>query len=192
MNTSHRYQGATWNRSQESNLNWKDRIVSIFSALRASRKTLLLIVIVAVVSIAGTSIISVLLSNSSSEIYIPSLGTIKTIEVEAFSDAGCQHKKDALEWAEIEPGESISTSVYIKSVSNFNVMLTLNLTDWSPPEISDYLTLTWDYKGTRLDPGEVILINLNVSAPSSDDFINYLVDNEIKNFTVDVHFIAKE
>jgi hypothetical protein len=71
-------------------------------------------------------------------------------------------------------------------------MLTLNLTDWSPPEISDYLTLTWDYKGTRLDPGEVILINLNVSAPSSDDFINYLVDNEIKNFTVDVHFIAKE
>jgi hypothetical protein len=71
-------------------------------------------------------------------------------------------------------------------------MLTLNLTDWSPPEISDYLTLTWDYNGTRLDPGEVILINLNVSAPSSDDFINYLVDNEIKNFTVDVHFIAKE
>ena len=192
MNTSHGYQGATWNRSQESNLNWKGRIVSIFSALRASRKTLLLIVIVAVVSIAGTSIISVLLSNSSSEIYMPSLGTIKTIEVEAFSDAGCQHKKDALEWAEIEPGESISTSVYIKSVSNFNVMLTLNLTDWSPPEISDYLTLTWDYKGTRLDPGEVILINLNVSAPSSDDFINYLVDNEIKNFTVDVHFIAKE
>lgn len=59
------------------------------------KKNTVIIVIVAIVYIAYTSIISILLSNSSSEIYMPSLGTIKTIEVEAYSDAAWQHKKDA-------------------------------------------------------------------------------------------------
>ena len=100
------------------------------------KKNTVIIVIVAIVYIAYTSIISILLSNSSSEIYMPRLGTIKQLRLKNTRTQLGNTKKMHLEWAEIEPEESISTSVYIKSVSNFNVMLTLNLTDWSPPDIS--------------------------------------------------------
>jgi len=100
------------------------------------KKNTVIIGIVAIVYIAYTSIISILLSNSSSEIYMPRLGTIKQLRLKHTRTQLGNTKKMHLEWAEIEPEESISTSVYIKSVSNFNVMLTLNLTDWSPPDIS--------------------------------------------------------
>jgi hypothetical protein len=97
-----------------------------------------------------------------------------------------------LDWGEIKTGESSNTTVYIKSVSNFEVTLNLKLTDWNPPSISDYITITWDYNGTHLNPDDVIPVTMNLSASSSENFVNYLVDNEIKQFNVDVHFIASK
>jgi hypothetical protein len=38
----------------------------------------------------------------------------------------------------------------------------------------------------------IVTNKLKRFSTSSNDFINSLVENEIKNFTVDVHFIAKE
>ncbi|MCW4016736.1 MAG: hypothetical protein NWF06_10235 [Candidatus Bathyarchaeota archaeon] len=170
----------------------KKHISSFFGSLKPSRKTLLLVVIVAIVSIASSTLISVLLIHSNPEIYVPSLGTIKTIEVEAYEDANCGTAKEMFDWGELMPGNISTQLVYIKSVSNFVVTLNLNLTDWSPPEISEYITITWDYNGTTLKPNDVIPIAITISVSSSDGFINYLVHNQVTQFNVDLHFIASE
>jgi hypothetical protein len=77
-------------------------------------------------------------------------------------------------------------------VSNFRVTLNIFLTDWNPVEISDYLTISWDYKGTIINPGEIIPVAMTLSGSSSDALINYIVENEIEQFEVFIHFVAAD
>jgi len=164
---------------------------SFFVFLKSSYKILFLVAIVAIISVASTTLVSILLSESDSEVYLPSLGTIKTIDVEIYWDPNGENKRETLSWDEIKTG-TVNTTVYVKSVSNFRVTLNLNITDWNPVEISDYLTISWDYNGTLINPGEIIPVTMTLSASSSDDFINYLVENEINRFDVVIHIVASD
>jgi len=169
--------------------------------LKSSYKTVILIAIVAIISVVSTTLVSVLLSESESEVYLPSLATIKTIDVEIYWDPNGENKRETLswdeikieklEWDEIKTGP-VNTTVYVKSVSNFRVTLNMFLTDWNPVEISDYITISWDYNGTLIKPGEIIPVTMTLSASSSDAFINYLVENEIKRFDVVIHIVASD
>jgi len=174
---------------------------SFFGFLKSSYKTVILIAIVAIISVVSTTLVSVLLSESESEVYLPSLATIKTIDVEIYWDPNGENKRETLswdeikieklEWDEIKTGP-VNTTVYVKSVSNFRVTLNMFLTDWNPVEISDYITISWDYNGTLIKPGEIIPVTMTLSASSSDAFINYLVENEIKRFDVVIHIVASD
>jgi len=166
---------------------------SFYCRLKASYKTLVLIAIVAVISIVSTSLISIMLSHSDDGIYLPSLGTIKTVDVETYWDPNGENRRENLTWNEIKIEKlewdeikmnPVNTTLYVKSVSNFRITLNMFLTDWNPVEISDYLTISWDYNGTILNPGEIIPVTMTLSASSSDAFINYLVENEITRFDV--------
>jgi hypothetical protein len=168
------------------------KLHSFFAFLKASYKTIILVAIVAIISIATTTLVSILLSESESDFYLPSLGTIKTIEVEVYWDPNGENKRENLSWNEIETGKSVNTTLYIKSVSNSIVTLNLNITDWNPEAISDYITISWDYNETQLNPGDIIPVTMTLSASSSDDFINYLVSNEITRFDFVIHIVASD
>ena len=165
---------------------------SIFRYLKASYKTIVVVAIVAIIAVASTSLVSMMLSHSDYDIYLPSLGTIKTIHVETYWDPNGENKRETLSWDEIETGKSVNTTLYIKSVSNSIVTLNLNLTDWNPEAISDYITISCDYNGTHLNPGEIIPVTMTLSAFSSDDFIDYLVSNEIRRFNFVIHIVASD
>jgi hypothetical protein len=174
---------------------------SFFVFLKSSYKTLFLVVIVAIISVASTTLVSMLLSESESDVYLPSLATIKTIDVEIYWDPNAENKTETLSWDEIKieklewdeiKTETVNTTVYVKSISNFVVTLNISITDWDPEAISDYITISWDYNGTRLSPGEIIPVTMTLSASSSDDFINYLVSNEIRRFDFVIHFVASD
>ena len=145
--------------------------------------------------------VSILLSKSDSDVYLPSVGTIKTIDVEIYWDPNGENKRETLSWDEIKiekldgdeiKTKTVNTTVYVKSVSNFRVTLNMFLTDWNPQAISEYITISWDYNGTLISPIEIIPVTMTLSASSSDDFINYLVENEIKRFDVVIHFVASD
>jgi len=177
------------------------KLHSFFSFLNASYKTLILVAIVAIIAVASTTLVSMMLSYSDYDVYVPSLGTIKTIDVEIYWDPNGENKTETLGWDEIKieklswdeiKFDPLNTTVYVKSISNFRVTLNIFLTDWDPVEISDYLTISWDYNGTIINPGEIIPVVMTLSASSSDSFIYYLVDNEINRFDVAIHFVASE
>jgi len=174
---------------------------SFFVFLKSSYKILFLVAIVAIISVASTSLVSILLSESDSDVYLPSLGTIKTIDVEIYRDPNGENKIETLSWDEIKIEKldwdeiktgTVNTTVYVKSVSNFRVTLNMFLTDWNPVEISDYITISWDYNGTQLNPSEIIPVTMTLSASSSDDFVNYLVSNEIRRFDFVIHIVASD
>ena len=169
----------------------RNKIRSFIAFLRSSKKTVLLIVIVAVASIAITTTIFILLSKTDS-LNVLSLGTMKTIGVEAYWDPNRENKTEIIDWGTIWPGSSKNITLYVRSVSNFKATLNLNATNWNPANISDYISLVWSYDGTPVNPGEVIQVTLTLSASSSDSFIQYLVDNDVKDFSFEIVIATSE
>ena len=73
----------------------------------------------------------------------------------------------------------------MRSNSNVDVELELNVTNWMPAGIEDYIDISWDYNGTLLssDPEQApLLVTINLSVPSSEEFIDFLVENEVASF----------
>ena len=167
----------------------RNRFHSFIAFLRSSKKTVLLILIVAIASIAITTTISILLSKIAN-LHVPSLGTIYTIGVEAYWDPDCENKTETIDWGTIWLGSSKNVTFYIRSVSNFEATLNLNATNWNLANISDYINLSWSYNGTLVNPGEIIQVTLTLSAPFSDSFIRYLIANDVKNFNFDIVIAA--
>jgi len=167
----------------------RSRFRSFIAFLRSSKKTVLLILIVAIASIAITTTISILLSKIE-KLHVPSLATIKTIGVEAYWDPNCENKTETIDWGTIWPGLSKNVTFYVRSVSNFEATLNLNATNWNPVNISDYMSLSWSYNETPLNPGEIVQVTLTLSASSSDAFTHFLIANDVKNFTFDIVIAA--
>ena len=170
------------------------RISSYFNVdfLKSSYKTLILVVFVAVFSIVGTSLVLTMDSNSNGDYFLSSDGKVQTLGVEAYSDQTCGIEIEKISWDVLEPGGTINTTLYIKSVSNAPIFLDVNLTDWEPMELSNYIMLSSDYKNQPLNPNDVIEVTIMLSASSSDEFVDYLVQNQIQNFSVNVHFFGSQ
>jgi len=158
---------------------------------RPSKQTLLLIATVAAATIIITTFTAIWLSKILN-LSIPSLGTIKTLGVEAYWDRNLTNKTETIKWGTIWPGSSHNTSLYIRSVSNVETTLILNATNWSPTNLSDYMNLTWNYNGTAIHPEEIIEVTLTLSAPSSYQFIMYVITNDVKQFDLDIIISTQE
>ena len=157
--------------------------------LYGSRKTILLIVIVAVATIIISSLVAVWLSRTYN-LSVPSLGTIYVTGVEVYGgDLRTQNGLVSIDWGDIQWGDSKSVSFYLRSTSTIPTRLGLNTTDWSPEALGNYMSLSWNYDGTQLVPQEEILVKLALTVSDSRDFANYLVLNNVKsyNFTVYIY-----
>lgn len=172
------------------NFSLKNKFKSFIDFLKCYKKTIVLVTIVATISVAGTLLISMLYAPSTVDYYLPSQGNIYTLGVEAYSDSTCESRIEQISWDVLEPGETVNKTVFIKSVSNSPVTLNVNLTDWEPVELSNYISISWNYDSHKLAPSDVISVTLMLSASSSDDFVYFLVENEIQSFAVNLHFFG--
>jgi len=150
-----------------------------------TKRTVVLIFVVVVITLVMSTIISMWLEGITN-LHIPSLGTIRTLGVEAYWDRNLENKTEIIDWGTIWPGSSRNITFYLRSISDVETTLYLNTTNWNPANISDYMTLSWNYNGTRFHPGEIIQVTLTLSAPSSRSFIRYLTTNNVKEFSFDI------
>ena len=90
-------------------------------------------------------------------------GMIKTVGVQAYADPELTKEVSAINWGTISPGGYSQTLLYLKITSNVPSNLTLSTARWSPPSVENYLTLTWDYDGTTLNPGQIIAVRLTLT-----------------------------
>ena len=96
---------------------------------------------------------------------LSSSGSIKAINVEVYSDPACTLSLSSLDWGTPEPGDVVTRTVYVKNTGNADMTLHLAISNWSPAEASNYLTVSWDQEGTTLSADEVAttVITLTVS-----------------------------
>lgn len=159
--------------------------------IRRYKKTFLIIIFVSTLTLLISSALSIWLS-SFHNLSVPSVGTVKTIGVEAYQDKNCKNKTEKIEWGVLWPGIETSVTLYIRSISNVKTSLQLNASNITPAAISEYVTLTWDYDGKPLGPGRLIKLTLFLSTSSNEEFTEYLQANYVTKFNIDVHIVAFE
>jgi len=158
-----------------------------------SKKTVLLILIVAAITLLLSALISMWL-NKVYNLKVPSIGNIHTLGAEAYGgnitlkEDGAQY----IDWGTIYPGTMSNRSCYLRSISNVDVKLNLNTSNWNPADISAYMNLTWNYTDTPISPSETIYVTFTLQTASDISFINYLMTNDVKEFSFDIIITAIE
>jgi hypothetical protein len=159
-------------------------------------------------TITLTTAISIWLSRVN-HLYIPSLGNIRTYGVEAYEGNittidGKQH----IDWGTTYPGTLTNRSFYVKSKSNVESVLIFEFLNWTFRDsngnnvtgslssynikLSDAMNTKCDHNGTIISPNEEIYVTLTLWAYDDISFINYLIDEKVKEFSFDICIYASK
>jgi len=103
-----------------------------------------------------------------------------------YQDSKCTSPVSYINWGSLEPGMARNTTMYIRNEGTEKVELQVNAMNWQPTNISNYMNLTWDYKGEAVFPSETVKVDLILSSSSSPDFTEYLVAYDVREFSFDI------
>jgi len=106
---------------------------------------------------------SVTLAARQFRVTIANRATVKSVGVGVYEEAGCVTRVTSIDWGTLDPGDIKTKTAYIRNESNVPVTLGLSTVNWQPPEAETYMTLSWDYSGRDLNPGEVLTVVLTLT-----------------------------
>jgi len=116
-----------------------------------------------------------------STFHIEHKGRIICVNVAAYWDENCTEIATVLDWDGIWRGENKSALLWVKNTGNWPGNLTLNITNWNPEGIEQYIDVTYEFNKTRLEPGEVtsLLITLIVCEETPLNYTSFAFDTII-------------
>ena len=173
--------------------------IAVTLFLYRSRRTVLLVAAVFLLTIIFSFSIATWLSSNDytpKDDYNRTVSTTGTITVQGLEIYGGdikynpEFKSVYVDWGELSLGAYKNASFYVKSNSNVDVNLNLNVTNWAPTGIEDYITISWNYNGTLLGPDDEIFVTVNLEVASSGEFITFLIENEVTAFGFDITVYA--
>jgi hypothetical protein len=132
-------------------------------------------------------------SSNEADPTVPAIGGVR---VEGLEIYGGDIKYNAanysfyVDWGELTIGSYENVSFYVKSTSNVDVTIAMNVTNWQPYGIDDYITVSWDYNGTLLSPSRELFVTLTLEVASSGAFIDFLLENAFTSFSFDITVYA--
>ncbi len=135
-----------------------------------------------VFSIAVIIALGPVMSTIQSNRTINNNGSIKAIGVALYSDQAGTTPLSSISWGTIEPGSSVSKTVYVKNTGNNAVALSLATANWNPSNAQSYMPLSWNYSGQLINPNAISPVTLTLSASSTI--------SGITNFSFDVTITA--
>jgi hypothetical protein len=170
------------------------------------RKIILLVVVVALVMLVFSFLIASWFNNGASnngnnganandeinDQTIPTKGTLYVSGLDIYGgDTESESGNVYIDWGELTLGASKNASFYVRSNSNVDVELELNVANWTPAGIEDFIGISWDYNGTLLSPSsESLLVTVSLDVSLSGEFIDFIVDNGVTSFGFDMTVFA--
>jgi hypothetical protein len=118
------------------------------------------------IAIAGILITLTTIAALSASQTVPLSGTITTVNVEAYSDPACTVPCTALNVGNVNPGSTVTQTVYIKNTGTVPVTLTMAVSNWSPTNAGSYLTLSWNRQNYVLNAGQSVQATLTLTVAS--------------------------
>jgi hypothetical protein len=98
---------------------------------------------------------------------ISTVGSLKTLGIGAYWDENATDKVKWIDWGKIEPGAQNNVEIYFHNEGNSAVTLSQSTSNWSPSVASNYLTLSWDYNGQKIEEGENLQVTLTLSVSAN-------------------------
>lgn len=88
---------------------------------------------------------------------------VADVSLGVYDDATCARNVTVIDWGICDPGDNMTTPIYLRNNGNVNVSLTIHPANWEPSLAASYLTLSSDYTAEILAPGDVRPITLRLS-----------------------------
>jgi hypothetical protein len=120
-------------------------------------------------ALTGVVISVVVIAALSDSTTVPLNGTINTVNVEAYSDSACTQLVTALNVGNVNPGGTVTQTIYIKNSGTIPVTLTMAASNWNPASASSYLTLSWNRQNYVLDTDDSVSATLTLTVASNTD-----------------------
>jgi hypothetical protein len=94
---------------------------------------------------------------------VSNAGAVNTIGVSIYWDNSCSSVISSIDWGNLDPGSNKNVVGYIRNSGNLPSILTMQTSNWNPSGAATYLSLSWDYDGQVLNPGEVVQVTFTLS-----------------------------
>jgi archaellum component FlaG (FlaF/FlaG flagellin family) len=153
---------------------------------KRKRVVTLILAIIAVIFLSG--IISGFVIVNVRSLYqtsntISSVGTLKlSADIEVYRNKELTDRMTAIDWGTLKPGATKTYTIYVSNTGNLPLALSMSTSNWSPPSASNYLTLTWNYNGQKLNPGDDVQVIMTLTVSSSI--------TGISNFNFDINLVG--
>jgi hypothetical protein len=98
---------------------------------------------------------------------ISNVGSLKTIDIEAYWDANLTNRVNGINWGLLEPGGQKSFSIYLHNEGNSAVTLSESTSNWNPSAAATYLTLSWNYNGQTIEADKNLQVTLTLSVSAN-------------------------
>jgi len=101
---------------------------------------------------------------------IRNTGRLIGVGVRVYWDPNCTSLCSSIDWGTLSPGDLAGVTVYIKNTRDVDAVLSLTTGNWTPANVSAYLTLSWDYGNQTLAPGQVQKVQMELYCDPRTDW----------------------
>ena len=183
-------------RAITMNSNIKGQIRRRLRIIVPSRKTVLLIIVVAIVAVGLNALVATLLERYQ-DFHVPSTGNIYALGFDAYGgNITTSNGTQYIDWGATYVGGQTNRSFYLRSKSNIETKMNLTTANWTyvntqgqiaEAPTTSFIILTWDYDNSTIKPNQEIYVALTLSVPYEADFVEYLITNKVTRFSFDIH-----
>ena len=113
---------------------------------------------------------------------LSSTGNIQTIGVGVYTNVQCSSPLSSIAWGTLEPGMNQTLVCYIKNEGTSASTLSMYASNWNPSSAENYLTLSWNYDGQSINPGDAVQVTFTLSVDASIEGIT--------NFSFDITIVG--
>ena len=110
--------------------------------------------------------------------------TVTAINLAIYSDSTCKHTITTINFLNINPGSTVTQTIYIKNTGNLAETLTMTANNWNPNSVSRYLNFSWNRQNIVLAAGASIQATLTLTATANI--------GSLTNFSADVTFTGTQ
>lgn len=135
--------------------------------LKRNESTVVIAALALLMYTLALSIVSQVASPVLTDKTVSNVGSVKAIGVGVYWDENCTSEVSSINWGMLEPGSGENVTVYIRNEGNSVASLSMDTSNWIPSNASDYITLSWDYGGVSISPGEVVQVTFTLSVSAS-------------------------
>ena len=136
---------------------------------RATIGTVLALAIIGLIMTAMGALVTTRTVSNTGNIAVVTPPPSPTVQLGVYSDSGCTSALSSIPWGTLSPGNTATSTMYVRNEGNVAVTLSIQAADWNPASASSYFTFNWNCTGYVLQPSQVVqaLLTLNVSSSIS-------------------------